>query len=136
MASCMRSGARSIRPIAGPKAEEFTARLEVDEAPGVVADPVYDAEGDVARENARGLRQLIDLQVWSSYYALSTATQRVRTTRDFLSAAQQSVDVASGRYRNGVGSVKDLPAGVEALLSCETLGHEAPGLVLRLAVVH
>jgi outer membrane protein len=72
-------------------------------------------EADIARESARSLQQLIDLQVWSSYYALSTATQRVRTTRDFLSAAQQSADVAAGRYRSGVGSILDVLTAEAAL---------------------
>jgi outer membrane protein len=72
-------------------------------------------QADIARENARSLRQEIDLQVWNSYYALSTAAQRVRTTRDFLSAAQQSADVAAGRYHDGVGSILDLLTAEAAL---------------------
>src|SRR5262249_49962999 len=36
---------------------------------------------DIAREDARSLQQQIDLQVWTSYSGLSTATQRVRTSR-------------------------------------------------------
>jgi len=72
-------------------------------------------QADVAREDARSLRQQIDLQVWSSYYALSTASQRVRTARDFLSTAQQSSDVAAGRYRSGVGSILDVLTAQAAL---------------------
>ena len=72
-------------------------------------------QADVAREDARSLRQQIDLQVWSSYYALSTASQRVRTAREFLSTAQQSSDVAAGRYRSGVGSILDVLTAQAAL---------------------
>jgi len=48
------------------------------------------------------------LDVWSSYYAMKTATQRVQTTRDLLASAKQSADVADGRYKAGVGSILDL----------------------------
>ena len=70
---------------------------------------------DIAREDARQLQQQIDLQVWSSYYGLSTATQRVRTSRDFLNSAQQSADVAQNRYRSGVGSILDVLTAEAAL---------------------
>jgi len=72
---------------------------------------------DLAREDARSFQQQIDLQVWSSYYGLSTAAQRVRTSRDFLSTAQQSADVAANRYRSGVGSILDLLTAEAALES-------------------
>jgi TolC family type I secretion outer membrane protein len=72
---------------------------------------------DLAREDAQSLQQQIDLQVWSSYYGLSTAAQRVRTSRDFLSTAQQSADVATDRYRSGVGSILDVLTAEAALES-------------------
>jgi len=72
---------------------------------------------DLAREDARSLQQQIDLQVWSSYYGLSTAAQRVRTSRDFLSTARQSADVATNRYRSGVGSILDVLTAEAALES-------------------
>ena len=70
---------------------------------------------DIAREDARGFQQQIDLQVWNSYYGLSTAVQRVRTSRDFLTTAQQSADVAANRYRSGVGSILDVLTAEAAL---------------------
>jgi outer membrane protein TolC len=70
---------------------------------------------DIAREEARGFQQQMDLQVWNSYYGLSTAVQRVRTSRDFLNTAQQSADVASNRYRSGVGSILDVLTAEAAL---------------------
>ena len=60
---------------------------------------------DIAREDARSVQQQIGLQVWNSYSGLSTASQRVRTSRDLLSSAEQSADVAQNRYRSGVGSI-------------------------------
>jgi outer membrane protein len=62
----------------------------------------------IAEEDVRGLTQQIQLQVWTSYYALQTAEQRLTTSRDLLASAQQSVDVARERYRAGVGSILDL----------------------------
>jgi outer membrane protein TolC len=74
-------------------------------------------EADIAREGARDFRQQVDLQVWSSYYALATATQRVRTSRDLLTSAQQSAEVTAGRYRSGVGSILDVLTAESALES-------------------
>ena len=72
-------------------------------------------ETELAAENARGLEQQIDLQVWTSYYALQTAMQRMTTSRDLLRDALQSVDVAIGRYRAGIGSILDLLTAESAL---------------------
>jgi outer membrane protein len=72
-------------------------------------------ETELAAENARGLEQQIDLQVWTSYYALQTAMQRLATSRDLLRDATQSVDVAMGRYRAGIGNILDLLTAESAL---------------------
>jgi len=68
-----------------------------------------------AREQARAaegraetLQDQVVLQVWTSYYNLKTAAQRVKTARDLLASATQSQEVAAGRYRAGVGSILDL----------------------------
>lgn len=50
-----------------------------------------------------------------SYYALQTAEHRVATADDLLASAQQSVQVAAGRYREGVGSIIDLLTAQTAL---------------------
>ena len=70
---------------------------------------------DIARENARTLQQQLDLQVWSSYFGLTTANQRVRTSRDFLATAQQSANVAADRYRSGVGNILEVLTAEAAL---------------------
>lgn len=72
-------------------------------------------ETQLASENALGLEQQINLQVWTSYYDLQTATQRVTTSRDLLRDAQESVDVAQGRYRAGIGNILDLLTAEAAL---------------------
>src|SRR6185436_1844826 len=65
---------------------------------------VYDVraaeiEAQTAQEDVRALVQQVNLQVWTSYYSLKTAEQRLVTARDLLSSAEQSVDVARSRYR-------------------------------------
>ena len=81
---------------------------------------VYDVRAatlgvSTAAESARNLQQQVALQVWSSYYALATAASRVRASRDLLNSAQQSLDVALGRYRGGVGTIIELLTAQAAL---------------------
>jgi len=61
------------------------------------------------------MRQQIALEVFSAYYALQTATRRVYTAADLLTAATQSEGVASGRYKEGVGSIVDVLIAQSAL---------------------
>jgi outer membrane protein TolC len=61
-----------------------------------------------AASQAETLEDQVVLQVWTSYYNLRTAAQRVKTGRDLLASAAQSEEVAAGRYRAGVGSILDL----------------------------
>ncbi len=70
---------------------------------------------DAARAQANSLRQQVIQQVFTSYYALQTATQRVHTSDDLLASAQQSEEVALGRYREGVGTILDLLTAQNAL---------------------
>jgi TolC family type I secretion outer membrane protein len=68
-----------------------------------------------ARAQADAARQRVVYDVFSSYYALQTATRRVRTADDLLASATQSSEVALGRYKAGVGTVLDLLAAQTAL---------------------
>ena len=72
-------------------------------------------EAEAARAQAQSLRQEVVFQVFSAYYALQTATRRVGTAEDLLASAEQSNQVALGRYKAGVGSVLDLLAAQTAL---------------------
>jgi outer membrane protein len=81
---------------------------------------VYDVTA--AQENAAAAaarseqtRLLAVSQVFTSYYALQTATQRVATSAELLASATQSEDVARGRYAEGVGSILDLLTAQTAL---------------------
>jgi outer membrane protein TolC len=44
-----------------------------------------------------------------------TAAQRVRTAHDLLASAEQSEQVAAGRYKEGVGSILDVLTAQSAL---------------------
>jgi outer membrane protein len=105
-------------------------------------------ETKLAAENARGLEQQIGLQVWTSYYALKTAVQRLTTSRNLLRDASESVDVAMGRYRAGIGNILDLLTAESALenaraeevqaradwfLSVAQLGHDTGTLTRAVA---
>jgi len=84
-----------------------------------------ETEVEIADQDLRGLEQQIGLQVWTSYYALQTATQRLATSRDLLASAQESAEVASGRYRAGVGTIIDLLTAEAALENARALEVQA-----------
>jgi outer membrane protein len=73
------------------------------------------ALSDAAAARADALGKQVVFEVFRSYYALQTATRRVRTSEDLIASARQSNEVALGRYRAGVGSVLDLLAAQSAL---------------------
>jgi len=73
------------------------------------------AQAEAARDQMTALGRGIELQVWTSYYGLKTAQQRILTARDLLESAQASYDVALGRYKEGVGSILDLLAAQTVL---------------------
>ena len=74
-----------------------------------------EAEAEAAAARYDALQQQVVFQVYSSYYTLQTAARRVRTAADLLASAQQSEEVALGRYRAGVGTVLDLLSAQSAL---------------------
>ncbi len=73
------------------------------------------ARADAATAQADILRQEVTTQVFTSYYGLQTAGQRVITADALLASAEQSEQVAAGRYREGVGSIIDLLTAQSAL---------------------
>lgn len=70
---------------------------------------------EVARAQADTAEQQTILQVWTSYYALDTATRRLATSKDLLASAAQSERVAFARYKEGVGTILDLLVAQAAL---------------------
>ena len=75
------------------------------------------ATANAARAQTSGLEQEVVYQVFSSYYGLKTATQQVQTSADLVASAQQSAEVALGRYRAGAGALVDLLVAQAALAS-------------------
>jgi outer membrane protein len=73
------------------------------------------ALADAAQARAAALGQQVVFQVFSSYHALQTGARRVRTASDLIASAEQSNEVALGRYKAGVGSVLDLLSAQTAL---------------------
>ncbi len=54
------------------------------------------------------LQQDADLEVWRAYQDLRTQRQSVMSAEDLVNSAQESYNVALGRYKSGVGTVTDL----------------------------
>jgi outer membrane protein TolC len=73
------------------------------------------ALSDAAAARADALGQQVVFEVFSSYHALQTAARRVRTAEDLIASAEESSEVARGRYTAGVGSVLDLLSAQTAL---------------------
>jgi outer membrane protein TolC len=80
-------------------------------------------EAGLAR--VRSASQQITVQVFTSYAALQTATARVTAAVELLAAAQQSSDVAIGRYREGVGTIVDVLLARSALASARASAIQA-----------
>lgn len=74
-------------------------------------------QAKLAHEQVRDLAQQIALQVWTSYYAVQTARQRLVTSHDLLKSAEQSAEVARARYDEGVGTIIDALTAEAALES-------------------
>ncbi len=83
------------------------------------------AAADAAARRARGFEQQVVYEVFNAYYALRTATQQVRTSRDLLASATESEQVALGRYKAGAGSLLDLLTAQSALASARAQAIQA-----------
>jgi len=80
----------------------------------------YDARAaraayDAGLARVSSVQQQITVQVFTSYAALQTAQARIAASGELLRAAAQSADVASGRYREGVGTIVDILLARSAL---------------------
>jgi TolC family type I secretion outer membrane protein len=73
------------------------------------------AAAEAAARRAQGFEQQVIYEVFNAYYALRTATQQVRTSRDLLASATESEQVALARYKAGAGSLLDLLTAQAAL---------------------
>jgi outer membrane protein TolC len=75
------------------------------------------AQVDASSARANLMRTEVAQQVYTSYFTLQTATQRVRTAAVLLASATRSEQAARERYRAGVGTILDLVTAQSALAS-------------------
>ena len=83
------------------------------------------AAAEAAARRAEGFEQQVVYQVFNAYYALRTATQLVRTSRDLLASATESEQVALARYKAGAGSLLDLLTAQAALAAARAQAIQA-----------
>jgi outer membrane protein len=88
---------------------------------------VVSAQETASAAGARAERARLETaaQVYASYHALRTATQRVATSAQLLESAVQSEEVARGRYAEGVGSILDVLTAQGALADARAAAVEA-----------
>ena len=70
--------------------------------------------------NAEYQRDQVVDQVFTSYYNLRTATARVQSTDDLMRSAQANYDVASGKYKQGVGNILEVLTAQAALAAARS----------------
>ncbi len=80
---------------------------------------IRSADEQVALRNAQleQLRLQVALDVWTAYQNLTTASESLRSSADLLVSANQSEQVALGRYKAGVGNILDVLNAQSALAS-------------------
>jgi len=83
------------------------------------------ADADNKKAQLASMESSVVLQVWTDYYNLKTAEQTVKTSKDLLNSAQQSYDVALGRYKAGVGSILDLLSAQNSLVNARASSVQA-----------
>jgi outer membrane protein TolC len=88
---------------------------------------VKEAEAQARAAEARlaSVHQQIVLDVWTTYFNLRTARQRLATSEELLKSATENHDVATGRYSSGVGTFLDLLAAQSALANARAVGAQA-----------
>jgi outer membrane protein len=84
-----------------------------------------------AAAQARTVEQTVINDVWSSWFDVKTAAQRIATTKDLLASATESEQVALGRYKEGVGTLLDVLNAQTALAAAraQEIGARADWLV-------
>ncbi len=107
-----------------------TAFLRIPTFQGL--SPAYDAlaaraAADAARSRAEATAQTVALGVWTAFQGVRTAARSIDSSRDLLASARASAEVATGRYREGVGSILDLLTAQAALEGARALDVQARG---------
>jgi outer membrane protein len=66
------------------------------------------SQADAQEAELRDTELQVSLDVWKSYQALQTDAINLTTSRDLLDDAQHALDIAHGRYKEGVGTFVEL----------------------------
>ena len=82
------------------------------------------ADAETASAQADRLASDIALQVWTSYFGVQTSRQKIRAAGDLQASAEKSLEVALGRYKEGVGNILDL-------LTAQSILESARGQVIQ-----
>ncbi|MEQ1638644.1 MAG: TolC family protein [Methylococcales bacterium] len=71
---------------------------------------ILEAESQAQTKEAEleNIQQQVALAVWKSYQALGTGLENLKAIKSLIQSAQQSFDVAVGRYKAGVGNIIEL----------------------------
>jgi outer membrane protein len=67
-----------------------------------------EAEAETAKAQMEQTARNVVLQVWTSYYNLKTAAQRIGTAQELHKSASESYDVALQSYKRGVANILNL----------------------------
>jgi outer membrane protein len=78
-----------------------------------------DAEVDARKADLAQARRTVSLDVWKNYEEFTSGLSTLKTANDLLHSARQSVKVAFGRYKAGVGSLLELLRAQSDLTNAE-----------------
>lgn len=77
------------------------------------------SQADAQEAELRDTELRVSLDVWRSYQALQADAINLTTSRDLLGDAQHSLDIARGRYKEGVGTFVELLNAQTALADAQ-----------------
>ncbi|KEZ03189.1 channel protein TolC [Burkholderia sp. MSh2] len=78
-------------------------------------------QANAAEADLHGSELQVSLDVWKGFHDLQADTSNLDNTEQLLADARQSLDVARGRYRAGVGTMTELLAAQSALADARKL---------------
>lgn len=98
-------------PVTGSRGSTIGIQLTIPLFEGFAsAYRVEQAErlADVEEANLKITELQVSLDVWRSYESLKTNTANLGISQELLTAAERSLEIARGRYREGVGTFTEL----------------------------
>ena len=99
-----------------PLFEGFTRTYQVHQAEAQAEEQVVELDQ---------ARQKVALDVWNAYQALETSTKTLRLDTSLMDIAAHSFEVATRRYKEGVGSIIELLTAQAALANAQQQHVEA-----------